>query len=601
MAQKRKKKCCKKWVVVVAKSQKLAEKGTVQVTSRVEALRQLVDPVSFSEEALARSDYLVVSGRPGELADGEHTTEDGRTFALSGGKISYLGSLVCELCFEEGRVAPAGVGCVLHRPQRASCGHKYFTSGCDPCRKERSFGACSWADRVARWSTKNKESPWDVAANSHKKFHFDCDECQHSFYSRLDHVNNNSCWCLYCASKCLCSRSGGGCSYCFQKTFAGQAGPEQLSCWGTTNGKKPWEVFAQSHLKFEFDCNRCGHTFCSALSNITAKGRWCPFCAGHSLCSLSGSGCSYCFQKTFAGQAAPEQLSCWGTANGKKPWEVFAQCNGKFEFDCNRCGHTFFSTLNHVIASGTWCPFCSNHRICVKDGCGFCDRPCEIRSVCFDRPRKARLRARRSGRWACRDCLEDASKHDPEETPLQLRARVSMEIYTLAELQRLGAEDNSFLQAEPTAWDCAVLPDLASKPDMIWCFDHEGAVLALAGAQKINLGQVAYALILEILEHGVEEHSLARTIGDREREGNIRGVFERSGVPVGFVYTVMANDTYHVGAKSEDVFFHKDGETKEYSVFPPRLEAWQQRLQAVKQALENCTTTKSKDTVFVQS
>ena len=92
---------------------------------------------------------------------------------------------------------------------------------------------------------------------------------------------------------------------------------------------------------------------------------------------------------------------------------------------------------------------------------------------------------------------------DPEETPLQLRAKISLEIYTLAELQRLSMESNdamNFMWAEPTAWDCPILPGLPYKPDNIWCFTPQGHVFETAGSCTINASEVGYVLILEVLE-----------------------------------------------------------------------------------------------------
>ena len=106
------------------------------------------------------------------------------------------------------------------------------------------------------------------------------------------------------------------------------------------------------------------------------------------------------------------------------------------------------------------------------------DSVCSVRSQCdLSRPNKARLQTRVTRRWVCRPCLNDVTRRDPNETPLQYRAKISLEIYTLAELQRQSMLTNNavdFLWMEPTAWDCAILPGLSYKPDNIWCFDHYG-------------------------------------------------------------------------------------------------------------------------------
>jgi hypothetical protein len=177
-------------------------------------------------------------------------------------------------------------------------------------------------------------------------------------------------------------------------------------------------------------------------------------------------------------------------------------------------------------------------------------------------------------------------QRDPAETPLQHRAKISLEIYTLAELQRYalqGRVDTHFLWAEPTAWDCPILPGLAYKPDNIWCFDARGNVFASAGACKLNASEVAYVLVLEVLEHGVQQHSDTRNVADNVREKEIRSrVF--AGIPVGFVYVVVAH-TQHASAAPEDVFFEKPHGSVEYRVLESRTEAWQSRLERVAEVL----------------
>jgi len=187
--------------------------------------------------------------------------------------------------------------------------------------------------------------------------------------------------------------------------------------------------------------------------------------------------------------------------------------------------------------------------------------------------------------------MADAIQRDPKETPLQLRAKVSLEIYTLAELQRQSAEcqegeddeDNvSFLWADPTAWDCAILPGTNFKPDNIWCFDPAGNPFAVAGACKIDQQKIGYVLILEVLEHGIAQHSAARNVSDKDRERQIRNVFPN--IPVGFVYVVMAH-TKHLDADPDDVFFAKADGSEEYHVIESRKTSWQNRMNKVRQTL----------------
>ena len=229
----------------------------------------------------------------------------------------------------------------------------------------------------------------------------------------------------------------------------------------------------------------------------------------------------------------------------------------------------------------------------------YCDKPCNVRSQCdLSRPNKARLQTRVTRRWVCRPCLDDVIRRDPNETPLQYRAKISLEIYTLAELQRQSMLINNavdFLWMEPTAWDCAILPGLSYKPDNIWCFDHHGNPFMTAGACKVNVQEIGYVLQLEVLEHGIQQHSDARNISDSQREREIRAVFAT--VPMGMVYVVMAH-TKHVGADKKDVFFRKN-EMFEYEVIPGREAAWQVRIEHVRAALIRMYTDRLDETQWL--
>ena len=69
------------------------------------------------------------------------------------------------------------------------------------------------------WSNRNIKKPNEVALNSHKKFWFDCGECNHSFEMALNNVNILNRWCPYCGNKKLCHLNG-KCKFCFDKCFA---------------------------------------------------------------------------------------------------------------------------------------------------------------------------------------------------------------------------------------------------------------------------------------------------------------------------------------------------------------------------------------------
>ena len=67
---------------------------------------------------------------------------------------------------------------------------------------------------------------------------------------------------------------------------------------------------------------------------------------------------------------------CWIVEknNGLTPRDIIkSNQNNKFWFQCDLCCHNFQAKLNHITSSnGTWCPYCSNHKMCDDITCSFC-------------------------------------------------------------------------------------------------------------------------------------------------------------------------------------------------------------------------------------
>ena len=87
------------------------------------------------------------------------------------------------------------------------------------------------------------------------------------------------------------------------------------------------------------------------------------------------------FERSFAsyeGKTDKGKLKkdCWVVEknNGITPRDIM-KCNqtNTFWFQCDVCNHGFQAILNHITSSnGTWCPYCSNHKICDDITCSFC-------------------------------------------------------------------------------------------------------------------------------------------------------------------------------------------------------------------------------------
>jgi hypothetical protein len=229
---------------------------------------------------------------------------------------------------------------------------------------------------------KNKSiKPWEVFKLSGNKFWFKCDNCPHSFDSRLDSITRHNTWCPYCANQKICDNNEDKhCITCFNKSFASlqdltpteNSTIKKVDCWDYEKNKsiKPWEVFKSTHTKFWFNCDNCLHSFDSYLANITKNNSWCPYCCISSkmFCNeykKNYKNCQHCFNKSFASfdgltTNGKKKVDCWNYEKNKsiKPWEVFKSTHTKFWFNCDNCPHSFYSCLASITKNNSWCPHC---------------------------------------------------------------------------------------------------------------------------------------------------------------------------------------------------------------------------------------------------
>ena len=387
-------------------------------------------------------------------------------------------------------------------------------------------------------------------------------------------------WCGYCTHRQRCDVED--CKHCYDSSFASSY---RSKYWHPTKNKfTPRQISKNSKQRCWFICDKCNHEFDQVLCDISCRNYWCYYCSNDRRCS--NEDCKMCFENSFASN--PKSLLWHATKNKVTPRQVAKRDNDLYWFTCDTCNHDFQKSPDRMAKDG--CPFCSGHRRCPNGTCIFCKQSCEI---CF---KLGVLMSKKSRRICCKECLIDIIKRDPEETPLQLRAKVSMEIYALCELQRT-ARLPCFLGLEPTSWDCPILPSLNFKPDIMWCFDDDDNVFETAGACKLNSDEITYALVLEVVEVSRKHHSAHRSIPDQDREHEIRNLFNGRGVMVGFVYLTVAHTNQ--AAAQDDVFFHKLVGVDEYSVMDSRLDAWKLRIGRVTETLLDLKTQKSNETVYV--
>ena len=107
----------------------------------------------------------------------------------------------------------------------------------------RSFAS---HEKAQFWSKTNGDiSPRQVFKSSDTKYLFDCDKCEHDFWSRLNDITKyNGTWCPFCSnpSKKLCENVD--CQVCYDRSFASH---EKAQFWSLKNEKTPRQIFKSSN------------------------------------------------------------------------------------------------------------------------------------------------------------------------------------------------------------------------------------------------------------------------------------------------------------------------------------------------------------------
>ncbi len=437
-------------------------------------------------------------------------------------------------------------------------------------------------------SAKNKFiKPRDIARCSNKSYYFICPTCNHSFSQSINNIAVGK-WCSYCAKLRRCVDEQ--CEFCKANTFASS---DKAVHWDyKKNGQiVPRDVSKCSKYPCWFICPKCQHSFLSSPGDITSGGRWCPYCSNHKRCN---NNCKMCSDNSFESH---EKSKFWNyTLNTVSPRTVAKSTKSSFWFTCPDCKHDFQMIISNIYF-GQWCNYCNkyNNIHCGDSSCTKCGTQC---NVCLFK--KAKFKTKLSELNVCKPCLLDCLKRNPVDVDLSRRAKISMEIYCLAELQNVILEQNYPILLEPTSWDCQILPGLNFKPDLLWTFDKDGNVFETAGACKLDFHQdgIHYALQLEIIEESRVSHSAARSIDDTTREMQIRHLFETQQIPLGIVYFTVAHE-HHIHAHPNDIYFVKNKSTNEYDILPEKLSVWKSYITMLFQTLKHMLETKSNTTVYL--
>ena len=179
-----------------------------------------------------------------------------------------------------------------------------------------------------------------------------------------------------CSKRKLCNDEN--CKKCFEKSFV-SFDEEKVKCWNykLNNNIKPRNIFNGTSKKYWFTCNKCKHDFISGIDKITYKKRpkWCPYCSKPCTKLCNKKDCNFCFNNSFASFDI-KKVECWNYKLNKNkiPRNIFKGTSKKYWFTCDKCKHNFKSNIESITNKQklTWCPYCSNKKICDKKNCEKC-------------------------------------------------------------------------------------------------------------------------------------------------------------------------------------------------------------------------------------
>ena len=218
-----------------------------------------------------------------------------------------------------------------------------------PKELEKSFAS---HEKAKYWSSLNTEKPEEVSLNSHKKYWFDCNKCNHVYESILNNINANDSGCPYCYNRKLCGKKE--CTICFNKSFASH---EKSEFWSIKNNMNPILINKGTEKKYWFNCGNCNHELLISLKKISSNNHWCSYCSHQKLCK--DEECNFCFENSFASVI---NSKFWNKKLNKEitPRDTFKNTNNKFWFDCNDCGNNFYKGISCISSKNSWCPICTN-------------------------------------------------------------------------------------------------------------------------------------------------------------------------------------------------------------------------------------------------
>jgi len=216
---------------------------------------------------------------------------------------------------------------------------------CKPCHKKSVASHL----KSIMWSKKNNISPRNVFKSSHKKYIFDCDDCNHQIETSPDKIVANH-FCAYCANQKLCDDNK--CDFCKNHSFVSHP---KSKFWSLENDISPRQIFKNTHKVYKFNCDVCKHQFETSPHNVVA-GQFCPYCSIPPQKMCYDTKCKFCNDKSFA---LHPMAIFWSKKNKSIPRHVFKFSNKKFKFDCPHCDEVY-ETMLCLVSIGHWCSCIKN-------------------------------------------------------------------------------------------------------------------------------------------------------------------------------------------------------------------------------------------------
>lgn len=231
---------------------------------------------------------------------------------------------------------------------------------CNSCEK-KSFKNNKYA---IYWSDKNlPKSPRDVFKSSSHGYYFNCPDCKHVFYMKIELIAKNI-WCYYCANRRLCDDSN--CVTCENKSFQHN---KYAIYWSDKNVLTSRQVFRSTASKYFFDCPTCKHEILLSLNSISSDDVWCIYCANKKLCD--NSNCIICKEKSFQHS---KYAIYWSDKNlPLTPRQISIYSNKYIYLYCSICNHEIFIAPHALRESKGFCNYCSHDKLCSNITCLFCN------------------------------------------------------------------------------------------------------------------------------------------------------------------------------------------------------------------------------------